>query len=62
MGEIGCVGMPRGLTRCHESGQTHFVTFGRYRRRCLFPSAEPRLIFERALERVRGSFSLLVYG
>ncbi len=54
--------MPRGLKRFQESGQTHFVTFCCYRRRCLFLSAEPKLVFERALERVRGSFRLCVYG
>ncbi len=40
--------MPRGLERFHESGQTHYVTFGCYRRRCLFTAAKPKLIFKRA--------------
>jgi REP-associated tyrosine transposase len=54
--------MPWGLTRCHHSGQSHFVTFSCYHRRPLFTTdASPR-IFESALERVRRSFGLHVYG
>ena len=54
--------MPWGLKRFHESGQTHFVTFGCYRRRCLFTSAADKRTFEKALERVRCSYGLCVYG
>jgi putative transposase len=51
-----------GLKRFHESGQTHFVTFGCYRRRPSFTEASVKCAFEAALERVRRSFGLRVYG
>ena len=54
--------MPWGLTRFHESGQSHFVTFCCYHRRRLLTTDESRRIFESALERVRLSFRLQVYG
>ncbi len=54
--------MPWGLTRFHHSGQSHFVTFCCYHRRRLLATDESRRIFESALERVRRSFSLRVYG
>src|SRR5256885_5094871 len=54
--------MPWGLTRFHQSGQSHFVTFCCYRRRQLFTTDESRRIFESALERVRRSYRLYVYG
>ena len=54
--------MPWGLTRFHHSGQSHFVTFCCYHRRRLFTTDASRRIFESALERVRCSFSLQVYG
>jgi putative transposase len=54
--------MPWGLTRSHESGQSHFVTFCCYHRRRLFTNEASRRIFESALERVRRSFRLQVYG
>jgi putative transposase len=54
--------MPWGLTRFHESGQSHFVTFCCYHRRQLFTTQAGRQIFESALERVRRSFRLQVYG
>ena len=54
--------MPWGLTRFHHSGQSHFVTFCCYHRRQLFTTDESRRIFESALERVRRSFRLDVYG
>ena len=54
--------MPWGLKRFHESGQSHFVTFCCYhRRRCFKTDANCR-IFESALERVRRSYRLYVYG
>jgi len=53
--------MPWGLTRCHHSGQSHFVTFCCYHRRPLFTTDASRRIFESALERVRRSFGLHVY-
>ena len=54
--------MPWGLTRFHQSGQSHFVTFCCYHRRRLLTTDESRRIFESALERVRRSFRLNVYG
>src|ERR1700694_3812184 len=54
--------MPWGLTRFHHSGQSHFVTFCCYHRRRLFITDASRRIFESALERVRRSFRLQVYG
>src|SRR5712671_2726527 len=54
--------MPWGLTRFHHSGQSHFVTFCCYHRRRLLTTEASRQIFESALERVRRSFRLQVYG
>src|ERR1700682_946426 len=54
--------MPWGLTRFHHSGQSHFVTFCCYHRRRLFTTDASRQIFESALERVRRSYRLCVYG
>jgi len=54
--------MPWGLTRFHRSGQSHFVTFCCYHRRQLLTTDASRGIFESALERVRRSFKLQVYG
>src|SRR5581483_1370707 len=54
--------MPRGLMRFHQRGQTHFVTFCCYHRRCLLTTDASCRIFESALERVRRSYRLSVYG
>lgn len=54
--------MPWSLNRFHESGQTHFITFSCYHRRPLFLSDTSKQTFETALERVRHSFQLCVYG
>jgi len=54
--------MPWGLTRFHYSGQSHFVTFCCYHRRRLFTTDASCRIFESALERVRRSYRLYVYG
>src|SRR6266705_5879135 len=54
--------MPWGLMRFHYSGQSHFVTFCCYHRRRLFTTDASQRIFESALERVRRSFRLQVYG
>jgi REP-associated tyrosine transposase len=54
--------MPWGLTRFQHSGQSHFVTFCCYHRRPLLGTDEIRRIFESALERVRRSYRLCVYG
>ena len=54
--------MPWGLKRFHHSGQTHFITFCCYRRKAGFLTAEAKITFECALERVRRSFGLRVFG
>jgi putative transposase len=54
--------MPWGLKRFQESKQTHFVTFSCYHRRPLLTTAPAKRIFELALERVRRSSRLSVYG
>ena len=54
--------MPWGLTRFQHSGQSHFVTFWCYHRRRLFNTEASCRIFESALERVRRSYRLNVYG
>ena len=54
--------MPTGLKRFHESGQNHFVTFSCYHRRPFFTTNNSRQTFETALERVRATFDLCVYG
>ena len=54
--------MPWGLTRFHQSGQSHFVTFCCYHRRPWFTTAASKRVFEAALERVRRGFGLCVYG
>jgi putative transposase len=54
--------VPYGLKRFQESGQSHFVTFSCYDRRPFFRTNTSRQTFETALERVRESFDLCVYG
>jgi len=54
--------VPWGLKRFHQFGQTHFVTFSCYHRRSSFIAASAKRIFENALERVRRSFGLCIYG
>jgi putative transposase len=54
--------MPWGLKRYHHTGQSHFVTFCCYHRRRLFTTDASCRIFENALERVRITFRLRVYG
>ena len=54
--------MPWGLKRFQESKQTHFVTFSCYHRRPLLTTDPARRTFELALERVRHTFSVRVYG
>ena len=54
--------MPWGLTRFQHSGQSHFVTFCCYHRHLLLTTDASRRIFESALERVRHTFKLQVYG
>src|SRR5260370_20035130 len=54
--------MPLGLTLFPHSGQSHFVTFCCSHRCRLFTAEASRRTFESALERVRRSFRLHVYG
>jgi putative transposase len=54
--------MPRGLMRFHESRQSHFITFCCYHRRRLLTTDEICRTFESALERVRCSYRLYIYG
>ena len=54
--------MPWGLERFHQSGQTHFVTFCCYHRQAGFLTADAKRTFELAVERVRRSFGLCIYG
>jgi len=54
--------MPWGLKHFQHSGQLHSFTFGCYRRRANFSAAASRACFESALERVRQSYGLCVYG
>jgi putative transposase len=54
--------MPWGLIRFQQSGQSHFVPFCCYHRRRLFTTDVSCGIFESALERVRHTFGLQVYG
>ncbi len=54
--------MPWGLKHFQASRQTHFITFCCYHRRPLLTPNLAKETFERALERVRRSFQLCVYG
>jgi putative transposase len=54
--------MPWGLTRFHHSGQSHFVTFCCHDRHPWFTTDASCRIFASALERVRRSYGLYVYG
>jgi REP-associated tyrosine transposase len=54
--------MPWSLKRFHETGQTHFVTFSCYHRQPLLFDASAKRTLEAALEHVRRSFELRVYG
>src|SRR5207248_10669792 len=54
--------MPWGLKRFHHTEQSHFVTFCCYHHRPLLSADASRQVFESALERVRRSFGLRVYG
>jgi putative transposase len=54
--------MPWGLKRFQNTGQSHFVTFSCYHHQPLLMNEASRRLFESALERVRRSFQLRVYG
>jgi putative transposase len=49
-----------GLKRFHESGQAHLLPC--YQRRSLFLTAISKRTFKTALDRVRRSFALYMYG
>jgi putative transposase len=54
--------VPWSLERFHESGHSHFVTFSCYRRRPLLQSNKAKQTFLTALERVRRTHKLYIYG
>jgi len=54
--------MPWGLKRFHETRQVHFLTFSCYHRQANFENAAACAIFLSALERVRQSYGLCIYG
>src|SRR5579863_2052358 len=54
--------MPWGLKRFHETGQNHFLTFSCYHRQPKLAAPEACDAFLSALERVRESYRLCVYG
>jgi putative transposase len=54
--------VPWSLERYHRSGQSHFVTFSCYHRKPLFLNDWQKGIFEEALERIRRTYHLYVYG
>ncbi len=54
--------MPSRLKRFQQSRQSHFITFTCYHRQPLLDTVAARQTLERALERIRRSFGLQVYG
>jgi putative transposase len=54
--------MPRGLIRYEHTGSFHFLTFSCYHRLGHLGAAEPRDLFEEALERVRRRYRFVVAG
>jgi len=54
--------MPWGLKRFHATRQVHFLTFSCYHRQPNLRNAAACAIFLSALERVRQSYGLCVYG
>jgi putative transposase len=54
--------MPERLKRFHQSEQSHFITFSCYHRRRLFQTDESKVVFEKALERIRRMFELRIYA
>jgi putative transposase len=54
--------MPWSLRRFQQTRQSHFLTFSCYRRQAKFASTKGCTIFVSALERVRQSYWLCVYG
>ena len=54
--------MTQGLKRFHQSREPHFITFSCYRRTPLLNSPHAKNTFATALERVRRSYGLRVFG
>ena len=54
--------MTRGLKRFHQSREPHFITFSCYRRTPLLNSPHAKNTFITALERVRRTYGLRVFG
>jgi len=54
--------MPSRLQRYQEDGDLHFITFSCYQRQPFLADPDARHTFERALERVRQWYGLLVWG
>ena len=54
--------IPTGLKGFQQSEQTHFVTFSCYHRHASLADSSSKRVFEIALERIRKSYELCVYG
>ena len=54
--------MPWSLKRFHETGRSHFLTFSCYHRKPKLTTQLVRETFLSALERVRQSYGLCIYG
>jgi putative transposase len=54
--------MPWGLKRFHSTGANHFLTFSCYHRKPKFTEPEACIAFVSALERVRQSYRMCIYG
>ena len=54
--------MPKGLRRFHASGDRHFITCSRYRRRQFLGSARRRDLFLKILDEVRQQYDFVVRG
>jgi putative transposase len=54
--------MPWGLKRFQEARQVHFLTFSCYHRQAKLADSTVCATFVEALERVRQSYQLCVYG
>ena len=54
--------MPWSLHRFHETGDPHFITFSCYRRQPLLRDPHACHVFEAALEQVRRSYGIRVFG
>jgi putative transposase len=54
--------MPSRLKRYQTAGDTHFVTFSCFQRQPLLNNSAAKTTFEKALERVRRCYGLLIFG